>query len=225
MSNSKKEEFYQRWMRKVDYCRGYNSSPYNSSPEDRQYQVFDEFIALFIVYNFLYVEAYQCMQRENSPEVSKNKTQRFPDEKAATSYIIEFLDGAKKSCEIMQLDENYLNDDFKKLQELINRDRDGLIIQKRPFQFNICLNPFTGEADLKADKELADKLLGRNQHERALAVLKVIYQVRCNLFHGRKGLNTPNFGDVTQISLLQPLCNILRNLVEHTFTILKEKWQ
>jgi len=223
MSNAKKEKFYERWMQKV-----------HDQP-DGKYQIFDKFIALYIIYNFLYVEAFRLMQNENSPSIKREYRQenqdkstqnssRFPDELAATRYIIDFLGGAKEFCHTMKLDGSQTRDDLNNLRQLVNRDQRNVVKLTRPFKFKICLDSFTGEGDLEADKKLAESLLKDNKQELALAVLKMIYQVRCNLFHGRKGLDTPENSAKPQ-DLLKPLCSILEDLVEELFSKLKKEWQ
>jgi len=45
-----------------------------------------------------------------------------------------------------------------------------------------------GQTSCKKDNELAEKLEGKNTNDKAKALLKVFYQIRCNLFHGRKDI-------------------------------------
>jgi hypothetical protein len=54
-------------------------------------------------------------------------------------------------------------------------------------------------------------LSSSNAHHRAEAILKIIYQVRCNMFHGRKSV------EPIQKQLLLPLIVLLEKIIEKLY--------
>jgi hypothetical protein len=83
-----------------------------------------------------------------------------------------------------------------------------LLSQQSDVTFRICLDPVSGEKNEAKDQALLQSLQSSSPDERAKAVLQFIYQVRCNLFHGRKGV------DPVQKELLIPLANLLEKIIK-----------
>jgi hypothetical protein len=184
--NSEFRDFCDRWLQKAE---DYDTIDLN--------QCFDKFFTLYVVYNALYVETAALLHRKAKKEGRdeyKLEDGRFPDESAATKYVLDFL----KSRSLMDAFES---DEKTKhaLTELISVIQIG--------QFNIQLDPVWGRPQRVKDRELLTSLKSNNTDEKARAILKIIYAIRCNMFHGRKGLHP------VQKELLTPLINILEKVI------------
>lgn len=87
------------------------------------------------------------------------------------------------------------------------------VISKRIF--NIKLDP-QGNPQPQTDGQLAIDLLSTNQKVKSLALFQVLYYVRCNIVHGREGLQP------YQVILLQPVINILSTINRQLYTSLRD---
>lgn len=185
------EEFSQRWINKADNIQG----------EDMNV-LFDKFFSLYIVYNKLYTEVTHTLSNEG--KINLNNGGSFPDQNAATSYVIQYL-GCNNLRERIEGEENMTNN-FEALEMILEHHL-----------FNICLNPVTGHPNHRKDRELLAKIRSNSCNEKFTSILEFIYQVRCNMFHGRKGY------EPVQEIVLQPVVQILDKVVKVLFASMKNR--
>jgi hypothetical protein len=179
-------ERHKRWLEK---SKDYDTSDIN--------QCIDKFMTLYVTYNALYVEAAAYIHRKAAKEGTggyKLKGDGFPDQQAATKYVLDIL-GSRKLLE-------RLNNDSSTKQAI-----DHLVDLMERGGFNITLDSVWGEPDRDKDKELLNSLKSKRADEKARTILTIIYEVRCNLFHGRKGLHP------VQKDLLVPLSILLETVI------------
>ncbi len=155
---------------------------------------FDRFLTLYIVYNALYVKVGEKLY----PNHKERK--KIMEWQAATENILKYLDEeeVKKAFDIA----NSQN-------QALDRFIDSL------FEFKVHLNKTTGEWNLKQELDFWEDLSSSNSERKAKAILKGIYQIRNNTFHGRKAFS-PN-----QERLLEPASTVLNNIVKITYRKLK----
>lgn len=182
-------DFIRNWNEKADQIRLGSLATY-----------FDKFFTLYVVYNRLYAEITFDLNRAGRIDISRRNT--FPDNRAATDYVLHFI-GAGYFVSKITLDD----DSLKALEEII------ALIQNKCF--HIMLDMVTGEAQPQRDITLLEHLTSENACIKAKAILRMIYSVRCNMFHGHKGF------DEVQIEILEPTIILLQK----TITIVLHKLQ
>ncbi len=175
------QQFYNNWLHKAD---SYNT--------DDLTDCFDKFFTLFVLYNRLYAETTFELARVGKINLSNHKY--FPDSKAATCYIKQFL-GANAILDCI----NSNPSSHCALSNIIS-----LIEAER---FHILLHLITGEGQRKKDIELLESLRSTNPDLKAGAILQLIYSIRCNLFHGHKSF------EGVQKEIVVPVLVILHNIV------------
>ena len=82
-------------------------------------------------------------------------------------------------------------------------------------KFHILLDLITGDSNRQKDLELLELLNSDIAADKAKAITKVVYAIRCNLFHGHK-----QFAGV-QVEILVPVTTILKRIVECLYNKLK----
>ncbi len=186
-------------------CERWRKKAKNYKKEEL-HQLFDKFFSLYVVYNALYVENFAYLIRKAIAEESgeyQNKFEgdTFPDDKAATKYVIALLTsrGLLQSLEAYEPTREAIN----QIKMLIGKDNN--------FRFRICVHPVSGEHLPNEDDELSQSLNSHNSDHKAKAILKLIYRTRCNMFHGRKGF------EPVQRELLVPLSIILEKIVDQLY--------
>jgi len=198
-------EFYQRWRQKAqtyELCAQADSQPIDLGGTE---QCIDKFFTLFVVYNTLYSKVALTLQKE-ALQAGKDEYKwvdgRFPDDHAATDYINAFLGSTSliNALEASDSTKGAIND---------------LIVVLG--QFNIALDPLTGFPNKERDEEFLNNLRGGNDFNRAMAILRIIYNVRCNMFHGRKDLHS------VQGRLLIPLIVLLEKIIELVYRRLNRR--
>jgi hypothetical protein len=192
------QEFANRWIAKSSRYRGQTLS--NS---------FDKFFTLFVVYNRAYDEAArfvlvthpQVFYRKgfslSSGRVGANSTQK----KLYVSRLgdrVKATDGVAAFCGKSLQSEVFTNDVIvQALKEL-----ESLVLDRR---FYFFFDRDTGipnpELDLKALRGMRRGIV--------IDTLEVIYQIRCNLFHGQKEF------EQEQLAVLRPVNDILDAVVRH----------
>lgn len=188
--------FCDRWLQKA---QDYNTSSLNDC--------FDKFFTLYVVYNALYVETAALLHRKaeaEGREEFKLEGDNFPDLNAATKYVLDFLK-SRSLMDALEADESVKN----ALHELISVVEVG--------HFNIQLDPVWGVPQRDKDNELLASLKSNNTDAKARSILKIIYEIRCNMFHGRKGL------DKVQSELLIPLIVILEKVINLLYRRLRSE--
>ena len=161
---------------------------------------FDKFFTLYVAYNRLYAEVAFTLKRNR--QISIPRERPFPDNKAATDYILQFMNAGDFVSEITK-DENSL-EALKEIIRLIQGER-----------FYIKLDMITGDIQRECDIKLLEDLESTNKCIKGKAILQTIYSIRCNMFHGHKGF------DKVQIEILKPTIVLLRK----TITIALDKLQ
>jgi hypothetical protein len=194
--NSNLKSLYNRWLDKANQ--------YDIKKTD---EVIDKFFSLYVVYNALYTEATIYLHRkavkEGKDEYKLNDG-NFPDKNAATKYVLDLL----KSRSLIESLER-----TEYTREAINELK---ILFSKQHHFLIHLDPVSGEAQDHKDAELIKHLNSQSADERAKAILQLIYQVRCNMFHGRKSITT------VQKQLLIPLTIILKKIIDKLYQKLEK---
>lgn len=168
------------------------------------HQLFDKFFSLYVAYNALYAETAAYLHRKaikDGKEGYKLDDENFPDKQAATKYVLDLLTsrGLVQSLEHTEATKEAI----AQLKKLFS--------EESHFHFWICLDPVFGEHQKDKDKELIRMLNSSSADELARAILQLIYQVRCNMFHGRKSVSK------VQKELLIPLVTILDKIVDKLY--------
>lgn len=171
-------DFYTRWMEKVNARELEDFGGY-----------FDDYFSLFVAFNRLYAETTFILARKRTLNLARRTS--FPDADAAKTYVLKYL-GSRHYLE--KLENNQAAGPALETLKTLIRDQ----------RFYIKLNMVTGDRQPDKDEELLKHLESRGVHQRAEAVLDLLYSVRCNMFHGHKGFHQ------LQVDLLRPLCAVLR---------------
>lgn len=176
------EVFCERWLRKANaYRYPRPAAPYSrlgvtsdklTAPSDPNNLAnsFDRFTSLYVAFNRVYTEVGKVLiaeKRVDSP--SRGPYAPLPDKKSATVYVTDYYGEDNLRDEIL---ENHACQ--RAVDELVQ------LIQER--RFYLHENYQTGEPNVREDKKLARKA----EKYEPKAILELIYQARCNLFHGAK---------------------------------------
>lgn len=153
------ELFCDRWLDKA------NSYPNHLAGD------FDKFTSLYVAYNRVYTEVGKVLIAQGKVKPSnQGKYAPLPDRKSATSHIVDYYGESDLGNELA-------NDPCcKQAVETLAK----LVLEKR---FYLHVNYQTGNPDIAKDAKLAKDA----QKYQPKSVLELIYQARCNLFHGTKG--------------------------------------
>ena len=189
--NNQLQEFCERWIAKARNLKG----------DDIKDQ-FDQFFSLFVAYNRLYVEATLILN--NRGDLNLNDNNPFPDKNAATSYIVQYC-GCRELKNQLESESSF-TEQLESLKNIL-----------RNHSFNICLNPVTGNSNIPKDNTLLSKLESNNCNEKYTGILEFIYEVRCNMFHGRKSY------EPIQELLLEPVIYFLYKIVDILFNKLQQE--
>lgn len=166
--------------------------------------VFDQFFTLWVVFNRLYEESGRILVNKQHPiyqGYSFKGKRRFappPDRLSATLGVVAFCGPRALKREIFAC--RNAHDGITYLVEEINHSR--LYLHE---------NYETGDPDIERDKELATKA----EFGCIASLLSLIYQARCNLFHGQKSFTETQRQLLTSMSsILIVLINVLRQNLE-----------
>lgn len=172
------ERFCDEWLTRAEQC--------NVDSIDGCY---DKFFTLFVVFNRLYAEATFELARRGEVTIKQNRS--LPDQKGATEYTLRFV-GQTKMDDLL---ENDLSIAIAELASLIESEA-----------FYIKLSSPEGDRQRDKDLDLLRRLRARGE-TKALAVLEMLYSVRCNLFHGHKAFQP------VQGELLRPVILVLSSVI------------
>lgn len=162
---------------------------------------FDRFTSLFVVYNRIYTEAGKLLIRRGL--VRPHPRKRYappPDRESATSHILTFYGEAELRDEISA---------DRKCQAAVG----NFVRLIREGHFYLHEDYVTGLPDTARDLRLAEEA-GTYSPQ---AILSLIYQARCNLFHGEKEF------DEGQRVLLNNMSVALEFIVRRTLAKLREE--
>lgn len=185
MLSQELERFYKDWRKKADRYNKEEISDY-----------YDKFFTLFVVFNRLYTEATFELARRG--EITLKSDKPLPDRKGATKYTLKIIGPDRFQTLYM----SKLATQVAILEQYINDET-----------FYIKLSVPDGEPQRDKDVELL-KQLRKTGEEKYLAILDLVYTIRCNMFHGHKSF-TP-----VQIALLEPTISILRAVIEELYSVL-----
>ncbi|HTQ60627.1 MAG TPA: hypothetical protein VMI32_10410 [Candidatus Solibacter sp.] len=152
---------------------------------------FDRFFTSYVVFNRLYAEATYRLASRGAVKLRET----FPDSRAAQDYVVQY-------CGAAVLTASWEED--AATAAAIHQIAEYL----RERRFALKLDPVTGQRRHHKDIALAVGLESRAHGQRAEAVLEALYAIRCNMFHGQKGL------EVAQLALLRPAIALLESTVE-----------
>ena len=173
------DHFCEDWLRKANLC--------NETSIDGCY---DKFFTLFVVFNRLYAESTFELARRGLIRIQPNRP--LPDRRGATEYTLQLI-GSVAFAELHRI---YLFTPVSIIATLIESG-----------QFSIKLSNPNGDSQPDKDRKLL-LALRSSGNTRDLAILDLIYSIRCNLFHGHK-----EFQQV-QSELLRPAIEILNHVIQ-----------
>lgn len=187
--------FCTAWLRKVDRI---DTMPLEG--------VFDKFFTLWVVFNRLYEEAARILVHSGHPLyrhfIIRRGNKVFlppPDKISATRGITAFI-GKKRlgACIFLNADA------LRGLNYITESIRSGM--------FYLHENYETGEPDTEKDIALVSRAIDGCVE----STLVLIYQARCNLFHGQKAFTE------SQRELLNGMSTILNEVIECSMQVISE---
>jgi|ERR1035437_2395219 hypothetical protein len=182
------ERFVRDWLSNADDC--------SDTSVDGCY---DKFFTLFVVFNRLYAEATFELARRGTINLPPNRP--LPDRNGATTYTFQLI-GA---TDFEDLYDNRLARNVGEIAALIDEER-----------FFIKLSVPDGDRQRDKDLDLLARLRSSGETQ-ALAVLDLIYSIRCNLFHGDKAF------EPIQTELLRPAIAVLSGVIESLHKALNQR--
>lgn len=184
------ETFCDSWLRKARTYEMDSLSDY-----------FDKFFTIYTVFNKVYDEATRFLLRTRRIPPPKNSRGEFapmPDRVSATEYVVRFYGYSALQKEIME--DEQCRDAVDNIVNLIESGR-----------FYFYEDYKTGSPDTVRDLKLANEA----SKYKPQAILALIYQARCNLFHGTK-----QYHEVQRV-LLHNLIMILEFITVRVFEKLR----
>ncbi|WP_110456643.1 hypothetical protein [Shewanella algidipiscicola] len=169
--------------------------------------VFDRFFTLWVVYNRLYEEAGRYLVHRQHPFYRPFIARRGrrvyappPDKISATKGIVAYVG-------MGYLRENvFANQNAVEGMNFVNDAvQNGMLYLHEDYE--------TGEPDIERDQELVTKA----REGCVESILTLIYQARCNLFHGQKSFTE------SQRDLLNGMSEILRVIISCSLTEIEER--
>jgi len=183
MLNDDLKYFCNRWIEKADNYT-------NDSTED----VFDRFFSLYVAYNAIYFEA--TIDLIENKQIGKKRT---GDRVSAVRNIPVYIGQNILSKKLLDM-----SDDINKIINLIKNGTFYISTKKD----NVTPDPDIDKNLIRDIEIFLSKSKKRDQQKFNEAVLTFMYDVRCNMFHGKKGF------DSIQKQLLIPMNSILEMLIK-----------
>lgn len=172
----------------IDFCSGWLSKA-DTYDNTSLNGVFDRYFTLFVTYNALYNHV--TRQLAESGKLSKKQ---HGDKNSATQNMVTFY-GADNLYDIIQGREECLRSIVSRLKH------NGFYLHSKKSD---------GSPDYERDDILKKDICSTRKQASALATLVLLYQLRCNLFHGEKEYH------MNQIDILGP-ANILLHMIVCAF--------
>ena len=164
--------------------------------------VFDKFSTLWVVYNRLYEESGRQLVFANSPIYRQFISNRGPSVYAPPPDKISATKGVVTYCGLANLRRQIFDNpnSTTSIQNIVESIASGMLYLHE--------NNETGEPDHERDSRLVERV--NNRCIESLLVL--IYQARCNLFHGQKSFTESQRGLLVEMSSI--LVNVIHCLLE-----------
>lgn len=168
-------------------------------PDNTTEGCYDKFFTLYVAFNRLYAEATFELARRGCIVLQSNRA--LPDRKGATEYTLKLITLEK----FQAVDKRHLAPYVETIAKLIEEQH-----------FSIKLSVPDGAPQRNKDQRLLQDLRS-NGRTRFLAILDVIYSVRCNLFHGHKAFRP------LQADLLAPVIVLLTAVINDLLNALRRQ--
>lgn len=159
--------------------------------------IFDAYFTLFVLYNIIYNIYSDFLEKTGTLKREANRHGKIGDREGATEIIEkEWNDSMIK--EIL----HEKQEEIRNIISLIDPDS-----THRLFHVNKDKN----------DEELLKLLKSSNDRDKFKGILKFLYAIRCNLFHGSKSYAEQ------QKYILNPSCEILEYIIDKTYEKMKSE--
>jgi hypothetical protein len=208
------EAFCTSWLRKakiykrpIPFYRATGTSQKNgdrtaSAAAEHLARSFDRFTTLYVVFDRICMEADKILIRRGLVRPPRKKFAPLPTGKSVTEYIVVFCGESDLRYAITR--DSRCRNAIDNLTRLI---RSGHIYLHEDYT--------TGSPDLDEDRKLVDEV----RSYKPQAILSLLYQIRCNLFHGEKEF------DESQRELLDNSSLILEFITVKALTKLKREFE
>lgn len=186
------------------FCKGWMEMVKNNNPSNELDKCFIHFFASFVIYNCIYNFCYKDEKEKNKilssqmlqqvPQTSKqnkDKKKMEGDRYRAINFMTEYAYRYNITNNILENS----RDDISRIKSLWLSNA-----------FHVLDKDDKGEICSKERKLKQVLSAPKDDSEFLKTILELIYDVRCNMFHGDKD-HTHN-----QIIILNPLCRILDNI-------------
>lgn len=195
--NQQYKQLCERWIKKAEQ---YNEVIQASSDcKEKCEALIDKFFTLYVVYNALYNEVHAILEREKKIPTNKRRTEK---EKAVENVIL-FVTAEKLFSKISE--DPAACRSMTKIEEIME---EGINSRRNRYgDLRICYNS-NGIYDEDEDRKLQSKFYQKDKPAKYVkGILKLIYHIRCNLFHGKKEINA------IQEAILSPSVILLERIV------------
>lgn len=167
----RKAKLYERYPQgfTLEGARRLNAHETARTGPSRLLRSFDRFTSLYVVFNRVYTEAGKVLIQRGIVNRPRKKYAPLPDRESATLHVVTF----------------YGEDDLRQEISANSKCRqavDSLVQLIREQRFYLHEDYETGQPDPRRDLRLANEA----STYKPKAILSLIYQARCNLFHGGK---------------------------------------
>lgn len=172
------------------FCKRWQEKANSENPDGELNECFDHFFTSFVIYNCIYNFCYYLKHDKE-----------YGDRGRAIELIANFVEGNGIISFVLEQIGTDISNALNALNSLYVYDRTGAGVQS--------------ETDLK--QELSLQNIPENRKDKLKGVLKLLYKVRCNMFHGDK-VYIPK-----QLELIRPLNHILDILNATLIEVLRKK--
>ncbi len=192
MLNDDLKHFCNRWIEKAD-----------NYTHDLTEDVFDRFFSLYVAYNAIYFEA--TIQLIEKKQIGKNRT---GDRVSAVKNIPVYIGQNTLSRKLLDM-----SDDINTIINLIKNGTFYISTKKD----NVTPDPDIDKNLIRDIEAFLSDSKTKNQQKFNEAMLTFIYEVRCNMFHGKKGF------DPIQKQLLIPMNRILKVIIQDLLLMMNQE--